>query len=119
MARFPRIRGDVPLMLVKPLISKSFSPHTRGCSENGYDTLLQGHVFPAYAGMFRTDLLGWFGPARFPRIRGDVPFQLGTSAAATEFSPHTRGCSSASGLDFASQVVFPAYAGMFRSPFPP
>ena len=31
------------------------------------------------------------------------------------FSPHTRGCSAHTRLKFAANVVFPAYAGMFRA----
>ena len=51
----------------------------------------------------------------FPRIRGDVPAGNGTIATALRFSPHTRGCSGRQ-IDMDNAlVVFPAYAGMFRS----
>ena len=70
---FPRIRGDVPLMLVLETVDEVFSPHTRGCS--GF--LLRLHI--VYN--------------RFPRIRGDVPQNWNFYPSTRAFSPHTRGCS--------------------------
>ena len=51
--RFPRVRGDVPVILVKILWVGVFSPRARGCSR--IDLLSRGveQVFPACAGMFR------------------------------------------------------------------
>ena len=95
VARFPRIRGDVPLARSSPARVARFSPHTRGCSlvHNAY--WIMAEVFPAYAGMF--------------------PIPTPEQSPLTVFSPHTRGCS-LSGLNgVMDRIVFPAYAGMFRS----
>ena len=110
---FPRIRGDVPVLLLLSTSSPAFSPHTRGCSLYGLDTPGLSGVFPAYAGMF----LAYSCPRNpggcFPRIRGDVPVLLLLSTSSPAFSPHTRGCS-LYGLDTPGlSGVFPAYAGMF------
>ena len=72
-ARFPRIRGDVPLSFSVVSTSKKFSPHTRGCSAVGEGAADCGVVFPAYAGMFRLRSHPKDARGRFPRIRGDVP----------------------------------------------
>ena len=49
---FPRIRGDVPTLIVSRRCCFLFSPHTRGCSVLGGFTSSDRSVFPAYAGMF-------------------------------------------------------------------
>ena len=54
----------------------------------------------------------------FPRIRGDVPALLSLYTTHVRFSPHTRGCSAVCNTERFSVLVFPAYAGMFRSPSP-
>ena len=113
---FPRIRGDVPTGKPPPIIKWRFSPHTRGCSSRATETDNSINVFPAYAGMFlrldyqRQSLQG------FPRIRGDVPFRNTPPMAPPPFSPHTRGCSAAGTPRADGNLVFPAYAGMFRVP---
>ena len=117
--RFPRIRGDVPLL---PMVSSRhpwFSPHTRGCSAVGTDQQYIKHVFPAYAGMFRMKLLPHRKAQGFPRIRGDVPAEIDALTEAARFSPHTRGCSAMASAAQAVDDVFPAYAGMFRTPAKP
>ena len=71
--RFPRIRGDVPLGGLFINVAVEFSPHTRGCSEREDEYKLTIEVFPAYAGMFRSNPATGAKQLRFPRIRGDVP----------------------------------------------
>ena len=51
----------------------------------------------------------------FPRIRGDVPPIAVAVICKLWFSPHTRGCSATLMEDTPKGMVFPAYAGMFRS----
>ena len=51
----------------------------------------------------------------FPRIRGDVPVANGSEDTLEAFSPHTRGCSAVLVGAAKRPVVFPAYAGMFRT----
>ena len=115
---FPRIRGDVPQQSLELSAQTSFSPHTRGCSSPFISRAVNVPVFPAYAGMFRKGQLQGAFPQRFPRIRGDVPLTINVKYVNGEFSPHTRGCSGATAHRPNRIQVFPAYAGMFRSPAP-
>ena len=91
-----------------------FSPHTRGCSGKIIMFEQIKHVFPAYAGMFPAAPHHLRHPSRFPRIRGDVPGNRFQVSIVAWFSPHTRGCSLPDFDDAPDDVVFPAYAGMFR-----
>ena len=113
-ASFPRIRGDVPTQKGITIMQFEFSPHTRGCSLNPIPLPLGGGVFPAYAGMFRFLIEPIGTHQSFPRIRGDVDFAGNVGTWLSEFSPHTRGCSSGRPCHIAHNLVFPAYAGMFR-----
>ena len=63
--------------------------------------------------MFRTSSTGQSRVLGFPRIRGDVPRSSGMVWHCSKFSPHTRGCSSATIDGHSVHIVFPAYAGMF------
>ena len=74
-ARFPRIRGDVPLPVPRLKSTSWFSPHTRGCSLVRVPGFVKRHVFPAYAGMFLSYPWIYASIRGFPRIRGDVPNQ--------------------------------------------
>ena len=70
---FPRIRGDVPIIIFATPSIAAFSPHTRGCSAKVRALLAKFEVFPAYAGMFRILGVVSVKSVSFPRIRGDVP----------------------------------------------
>ena len=74
------------------------------------------NVFPAYAGMFPGPKKIARNLPRFPRIRGDVPLSTMPRSPCGKFSPHTRGCSAPPEISTVTTTVFPAYAGMFRSP---
>ena len=106
--------------MLKPVPpSSGFSPHTRGCScRRAYHRLFQ-HVFPAYAGMFRSTLPPSKSCNSFPRIRGDVPSDGHITLVRRRFSPHTRGCSRPNRRRGHQKAVFPAYAGMFRHSLAP
>ena len=72
--RFPRMRGDVPHIVIVPFRKVPFSPHARGCSGVGFGHGVGAVVFPACAGMFRLTA-GWVAARKgFPRMRGDVPY---------------------------------------------
>ena len=92
--RFPRIRGDVPPKTHGRNPTPKFSPHTRGCSLTHLCGGILGHVFPAYAGMFRRNRASATPKYCFPRMRGDVPLKTFRASGKSEFSPHARGCSS-------------------------
>ena len=90
---FPRIRGDVPWIVISLRPTNLFSPHTRGCSGRFLCRSSTPPVFPAYAGMFLHTAPPTTPLGRFPRIRGDVPKARSNRCAQDSFSPHTRGCS--------------------------
>ena len=115
LARFLRIRGDVPLIAATAPSVRLFSPHTRGCSYIIGVDVSPHLVFPAYAGMFLIRCLAAATAVGFPRIRGDVPYLGKTPGPRTRFSPHTRGCSGCCTDSGGLIIVFPAYAGMFRT----
>ena len=50
----------------------------------------------------------------FPRVRGDVPGEIGQSPYRRGFSPRARGCSVMTVQQGKHIPVFPACAGMFR-----
>ena len=88
-----------------------FSPHTRGCSALTVKPAALVPVFPAYAGMFRLILCFLGHQGRFPRIRGDVPYERYSIAGSVAFSPHTRGCSPQSAAWQGVILGFPRIRG--------
>ena len=110
---FPRVRGDVPNLLIMTLAKTQFSPRARGCSGTADQCEDCIKVFPACAGMFRRPSRNTGPISRFPRVRGDVPLVLTTYLGEYEFSPRARGCSLMMQLVGSVMRVFPACAGMF------
>ena len=93
---FPRVRGDVP---------------ESRCQQRNSPL-----VFPACAGMFPPASCYRGHDLRFPRVRGDVPWITRQNWIDLEFSPRARGCSPLIEWHVFSTCVFPACAGMFRTP---
>ena len=50
---------------------------------------------------------------RFPRVRGDVPYDFLSLNQSPRFSPRARGCSFTEYASTGATTVFPACAGMF------
>ena len=113
-AGFPRMRGDVPAVMLRRRNIYLFSPHARGCSDKVGTFSGSAGVFPACAGMFRLTTTPPWGRMRFPRMRGDVPAIGELQQSQIRFSPHARGCSGHRGAATIADPVFPACAGMFR-----
>ena len=90
---FPRVRGDVPVHDRYTLQFEAFSPRARGCSYSKTNWTTSTAVFPACAGMFLNFLVILKNAQGFPRVRGDVPFDLGEAPIVRRFSPRARGCS--------------------------
>ena len=112
--RFPRVRGDVPFLSLKPILRHLFSPRARGCSRPRRRYPRRKSVFPACAGMFRTSKSSKIRKGSFPRVRGDVPHISRRSRHGPAFSPRARGCSEEKNALVDGWIVFPACAGMFR-----
>src|SRR5690606_13615742 len=110
--RFPRIRGDRPIVFTMCAISSLFPPHTRGSTPN---RILWGRgipVSPAYAGIDRRragPIVADFG---FPRIRGDRPRAPYRKSRLRKFPPHTRGSTVRTQRPKGENAVSPAYAGI-------
>ena len=111
--RFPRVRGDVPSPGHGVFDLSKFSPRARGCSAFDPSRVAQWTVFPACAGMFRLSRISAQPAHRFPRVRGDVPFDFWLVTWRLQFSPRARGCSPVTPTQAFDTKVFPACAGMF------
>ena len=73
---FPRVCGDVPMLLIDAGDVRWFSPRMRGCSSKPTFWKSAIPVFPAYAGMFlKTIGFHKISPC-FPRVCGDVPWTV-------------------------------------------
>ena len=92
--RFPRIRGDVPVIVARVFVGLEFSPHTRGCSAFVISSLPVAKVFPAYAGMSPAPGNHSNPGGCFPRMHAGM----------------FRGPSA----DTSALACFPAYVGMFH-----
>ena len=114
-AGFPRVRGDVPMPRGRLSGGSKFSPRARGCSVIDLSPTYLFSVFPACAGMFRVRKARSRNPHGFPRVRGDVPWPVGSLRTSTSFSPRARGCSLRKIVSPTPLTVFPACAGMFLS----
>ena len=112
---FPRVGGDVPKIIPVLRRNAGFSPCGRGCSALEFEQLRVANVFPVWAGMFRPLAPPLQLSLRFPRVGGDVPQPRPKPAPSSPFSPCGRGCSAYHRPPVFTIVVFPVWAGMFRS----
>ena len=108
---FPRVRGDVPDILMDIAEPQVFSPRARGCSEFRKSLYGDSLVFPACAGMFLDTKTNDAGHRSFPRVRGDVPLLVEGVQSQAVFSPRARGCSAIADLVVAVAPRFPRVRG--------
>ena len=108
---FPRVRGDVPLLVRVAAFQERFSPRARGCSQKIFTAWAASLVFPACAGMFPTPGRSFWGCCGFPRVRGDVPCQGAVCSTLTAFSPRARGCSAVESPNNPVELRFPRVRG--------
>ncbi len=114
--RFPRPRGDGPVMLRGESRRARVSPPTRGWPRIAFRTVAPFAGFPAHAGMARSRRRPPGPLQRFPRPRGDGPAMRLSGPTSVRVSPPTRGWPAP--LRFAARHPsgFPAHAGMARCP---
>ncbi len=112
--RFPRTRGDGPLILNPWNLRLTFSPHARGWTVWQGRPDRGGDVFPARAGMDRSLRCATTGRTCFPRTRGDGPAVFLNRSMDAKFSPHARGWTGCGLFRRGRKPVFPARAGMDR-----
>ncbi len=91
-SRFPRARGDAPLVSAVSTLVLVVPPRARGCAlwPAGGAALESGS--PARAGMRPCGSTPRRPASRFPRARGDAPFSLDPKAAHHPVPPRARGC---------------------------
>ena len=112
---FPAYAGVVPPH--PPLFHTGrSSPHTRGWSRMDNAAAEQMVVFPAYAGVVPRYTHQDEPGLSLPRIRGGGPSVYAKGAFTPASSPHTRGWSPSGYASAHKSPVFPAYAGVVRSP---
>ena len=91
LTRFPRTRGDRPLLDKRIKNLEKVSPHTRGSTALGQYPTLPPAGFPAHAGIdLGTTTFTWW-LLGFPRTRGDRPELACEGCLVSRVSPHTRG----------------------------
>ena len=110
---FPACAGGVPFRsLICAALSES-SPRVRGCSEAASSCPCRFAVFPACAGVFRSDRTSGGPPSVFPACAGVFPGPAARCAATWPSSPRVRGCSRRHRPALPPLCVFPACAGVF------
>ena len=95
-----------------------YSPRKRGCFQINQVTADWIKVFPAQAGVFLNPVQQTSSTNGIPRASGGVSRGHHHGTGRGENSPRKRGCFFSSGAPASARAVFPAQAGVFRSPAP-
>ncbi|GAM02313.1 hypothetical protein SP5_076_00950 [Sphingomonas parapaucimobilis NBRC 15100] len=111
-SRFPRTRGDGPVLQVQLQLFNLVPPHPRGWSLEGIRDGARVAGSPAPAGM--VPVARWRRSSRtwFPRTRGDGPVHLRRQVGRDLVPPHPRGWSLQAAGSLHGARGSPAPAGM-------
>ncbi len=112
----PRACGDAPPRGVLTGLPLRCSPRMRGCTGGDRRRARDSHLFPAHAGMHRPRRCPCRCGLTVPRACGDAPRCLDALDQARACSPRMRGCTGRRSRPPAPRDLFPAHAGMHRSP---
>ncbi len=110
--RFPRTRGDAPLLSAANVRFLRVPPHARGCTRHHRVGERHGPGSPARAGMHPGPTSSRPRCRRFPRTRGDAPWSAPGSQSRSTVPPHARGCTQAAPTQPRGELGSPARAGM-------
>ena len=110
--RFPRTRGDGPVMGQDLGGHSAFPPHARGWTPGMAIGRADCEVSPARAGMDPPLAATTRGGGSFPRTRGDGPWAGSGAEKGWEFPPHARGWTGYIQKRVGYSGVSPARAGM-------
>jgi len=108
----PRMRGDRPLLSLHFLYSSPFTPHARGSTSASRGLHRNMPVYPACAGIDRTQMHPGAGVCRLPRMRGDRPPMARIAFSTKKFTPHARGSTARLSISIFRLTVYPACAGI-------
>ena len=108
----PRMRGDRPGRGFKRGRTFGFTPHARGSTSSEISSSSSIRVYPACAGIDRTQGSEKTLPEGLPRMRGDRPIGQCRHASLFRFTPHARGSTLKSLLATSFLIVYPACAGI-------
>jgi len=110
--RFPRPRGDGPGSRNFARKSSRVPPPTRGWSPRRHLVAPPGPGSPAHAGMVLDLPINFSGSVRFPRPRGDGPYEKAKADRRILVPPPTRGWSLPALRLAPRREGSPAHAGM-------
>ena len=116
--RFPRPRGDGPLLDMEYGVDLAVPPPTRGWSFVLGPPVRELDGSPAHAGMVPSTRKGKKTSPRFPRPRGDGPQIVHACVRCVRVPPPTRGWSAEIRPASRSCMGSPAHAGMVPAPNP-
>jgi len=110
------MRGDRPAVRGNPGAVTTFTPHARGSTLLlcAWSKLLM--VYPACAGIDPVNSARAHGDERLPRMRGDRPTTFALLVYCLMFTPHARGSTRVRQRKRWRGLVYPACAGIDRSP---
>ena len=111
----PRIRGDGPKTLNHLGTPVTFSPYSRGWSEQICKDVNNPEILPVFAGMVRARSSEANNTRDSPRIRGDGPLRKRLVGCNGLFSPYSRGWSVPMFFHVHHPKILPVFAGMVRS----
>ncbi len=116
LARFPRLRGDVPAAQWSSWSVGAVPPLARGCPRHPDQLRRPAPGSPACAGMSPVKSKLGHNQLRFPRLRGDVPIIQRVTPPVVMVPPLARGCPRKVGSRAITLSGSPACAGMSRAP---
>ncbi len=90
-SRLPRMRGDRPVAASDSNPWIKFTPHARGSTPHTSISNISGSVYPACAGIDRSEGCGRGRYGCLPRMRGDRPCFPKIKCCLFVFTPHARG----------------------------
>ena len=111
----PRMRGDPPTVIRRGKKNLPSTPHARGSTTVGDLPKDSKTVYPACAGIHRSNAISPATPICLPRMRGDPPWKDIFDNPLEKSTPHARG--STHHFLFIARInrVYPACAGIHRT----
>ena len=113
----PRASGDGPHIQVHFVPFLQYSPRKRGWTDNLITVSAGNRVFPAQAGMDRSNCFIFDEKNSIPRVSGDGPRKRCWCTGISSYSPRKRGWTAFQHRMPQLMRVFPAQAGMDRLQF--